>query len=275
MPEVYDYTDYRKFLQDCYREENQRNSGFSYRYIADNVGFKSPGHFTKILQRKANISVTLALKFAEFLRLSKKRTLYFQYLVLFNQAKNQKDKKDYFKRMQSFAESKIKIVDSAQYEFYDKWYYTVIREVIAFFPVSDNFKALAAMVVPAITPSEAKGAVKLLEKLGLIEKNEAGHYKQVNALIKSNREVKSVAVNNLIQNMLKLAGDSIDRFPKDERLLSSTTMTVSDKTFQKMCEEIRAFRDRMMNLAREDDTPERSYQFNFQVFPVSKKKEKG
>jgi hypothetical protein len=58
--------------------------------LARHAGFKSAGHFIKVIQEKADISITLALRFAEFCKFDKKQTRYFLSLVLYNQAKNQR-----------------------------------------------------------------------------------------------------------------------------------------------------------------------------------------
>ena len=278
MPELYDYTDYRKFLHDWYNEEKERDSIFTYRYIAEQVGFKSAGQFTKILRGQANMSVDLARRFSDFMGLGKRRSAFFLSLVLFNQAKNHEDKSTYFKEMKSFSESRIKVVEAKQYEFYHKWYYTVVRELLSFYPLMDtdeSYKGLASLILPAITATEVKRAVQKLLKLKLVKKTADGYFKQSDSLIKADSEVTSMAINNFVLNSLELAKRAVDGIPKSERVLSATTVTVSERTFKKIHHELRQFREKIMHLAREDDVPERAYQFNFQVFPVSKKQDTG
>ena len=274
MPELFNYTDYRKFLHDWYDEEKNVNARFTYRYIAQQVGFKSAGQFTKILHGQANMSEELALRFAEFMKLGKRRSAFFSHLVFFNQAKNHKDKATHFNKMKAFTESRIKIVSAAQFEFYHKWYYTVVRELLSFYPLKDtdeSYKGLASLVIPAVSATEVKRAVKKLLKLKLVLKNEDGYFRQSDAIIRADSEVASMAVNNFVLNSLDLAKKAIDDIPKSERVLSATTVTVSEETYEQMYKELRAFRKKMLHLAQQDLAPERAYQFNFQIFPVSKK----
>jgi len=274
MPELFDYTDYRKFLHDWYDEEKDRNARFTYRYIAEQVGFKSAGQFTKILRGQANISEELAGRFAEFMKFGKRRAAFFLHLVLFNQAKNHKDKALHFSKMKTFTESRIKVVSAVQFEFYHKWYYTVVRELLSFYPLKDtdeSYKGLASLVIPAVSATEVKRAVKKLLKLKLILKTEDGYFRQSDSLIQADSEVASMVINNFVLNSLDLAKKAIDAIPKSERVLSATTVTVSEETYKKMYKELRAFREKMLHLAQQDPAPERAYQFNFQIFPVSKK----
>ena len=270
MKPIFEYSDYRSFLADFYTEKKAQNSHFSYRFMARHVGFKSAGHFTKIIQGKANISVALALRFADFFKFNKKQAEYFQLLVLYNQAKNHQDKRRYFEKMLSFKDAKIVTVDATQYEFYEKWYYTAVREVLAFFPVKDNFADLAAQIVPPISEREAKKAIDLLERLGFIAKDADGYYRQANPLLMADRGAASLAVDNFILSNIDLAREAIDRFPKDERKLSATSLTISKATYDKIINDLREFRQHILTLAQQDQNPERTYQFNFQVFPVSK-----
>lgn len=270
MKSIFEYSDYRSFLADCYREKKAKNPIFSYRFMAQHVGFKSAGHFTKIIQGKANISVSLALRFAEFFKFNKKQTEFFQALLLYNQAKNHLDKRRYFEKMLTFKDAKIVTVEAARYEFYEKWYYTVVREILAYFPVKENFAELASQIVPPITEKEAKKAIETLERLGFIAKDADGYYRQTDQLLMADRQTLSPAVDNFILNNIDLAREAIDRFPKDERKLSATTLTISKATYDKIINELLEFRRQILTMAQQDRNPERTYQFNIQVFPVSK-----
>lgn len=269
MKSIFDYTDYRSFLADFYNEKKAADPIFTYRFMATHVGFKSAGHFTKIIQGKANISVSLALRFAGFFKFNRKQTEYFQSLVLYNQAKNHLDKRRHFEKMLTFKNAKIVTVHGSQYEFYEKWYYTVVRETLAIVPVKDNYAELAARIVPPISEKEAKKAVAVLERLGFIVKDEEGYYRQANPLLMADRDTASLAVDNFVLSNIELARQAIDRFPKDERKLSATTLTISKTTYDKIINELLEFRKHILTLAQQDQHPERTYQFNFQVFPVS------
>lgn len=272
---VFGYTDYRKFLKDWHSSAKKDNPRVTYRYLAREVGFKSAGHFTLILNAKANISISLAERFGAFLRLKKRELEYFKTLVLYNQAKTHADKKRYFERLLSFKECPVKMVGPEQYEFYDKWYYTAIREILSFYPFRGDYAKLGKMVQPTVSADEAEKAVKLLLKLGLIQKRPDGGLSPTDAVISSGYEAQSVAINNFVINSLDLAKEALDRFPKGERNLSWATLNISEEKYSAIQEELRAFRRKILEIARADEKPARVYQFNFQVFPLSKTLEKG
>lgn len=268
---VFQYTDYRKFLQDYYLFEKNNSKKVTYRYLSDKVGFKSAGHFTKILNGSTNISIELALRFARYIKLTQRQSNYFQNMVLFNQAKLSVDKKAYFNSMLSFKEAKIQIVGIDQYELYDKWFYPVVREILAYHKFKGNYNKLATMVNPSISMQEAQKAISVLERLGLIEKGEDGIYSQVDQLIKSDPQLSSVAVSNFILSSLDLAKRAVDKFTRKERVLSATLVTVSDETMQEIIRRTREFRKEIQQLTERDQNPERSHMLMFEIFPVSKK----
>jgi len=271
MCNVFEYTDYRKFLKDFYEIEKSKDKKFTYRYLSEKAGFKSPGHFTQILSGKANISISLIERFARAFKLKKRESDYFRNMVLYNQSKRHEDKKIYFEKMVSFKESTVKIVDSKQYEFYDKWYYSAVREVLDFFSCDDtNLEELGKLIVPPLSYIEVKKSIDLLEELKLIQKDQHGYYRKTDAVISTGYEAQSLALTNFAINTMELAKLAIDRFPKKERNLSWMTLNVSDLGFNQIQECLRSFRRQALEIAKTDNKANRVYQFNFQFFPMSK-----
>ncbi|MDD5676257.1 MAG: TIGR02147 family protein, partial [Chitinivibrionales bacterium] len=166
MPDIYEYINYRKLMADLYTDKKAQFAHFSYRYIAQKVGFTSAGFFTNILQGKRNISSENIFKFAQLFKLKRSETEYFELLVLFDQAKNHEQKKYYFEKILASKKSKIKITDRQHYEFYSKWYYTAVREVLDVYRFTGDYAELAKKISPSITPAEAKKAVGLLHAMG-------------------------------------------------------------------------------------------------------------
>jgi uncharacterized protein (TIGR02147 family) len=270
MIDVFEYLNYRKLIQDCYEERKQANPAFSYRLIAAKVGFSSPGFFTNIIKGKRNISPEYIFKFAELFKFKKAETEFFELLVLFDQAKNHVQKKYYFERILSHRKSKIKITDAQQYEFYSKWYYTAIREVIDLKPFRSNYEELAKLVSPPITPLEAQKAVEFLETAGFIEKGCDGFYRQADRFISTGYEAQAVAITNFLISTADLAKEAIDRYPRDKRSMATLTLTLSEESYALLHEKLKGFTREIMEIARSEQKPDRVYHVNFHVFPMSK-----
>lgn len=269
--DVFEYIDYRKLLKDLYEERKAANPSFSYRFIAQKVGFSSAGFFTNILQGKRNIGPDNILKFAAVFKLKRHETEYFELLVQFDQAKNHDQKKYYFEKILSSKRSKIKLTETWQYEFYSQWFYTAVREVIDVYKFDGkDFGELAKKVSPAITPLQAKKAIELLEKLGMIKMGSDGFYTQSDDLITTGYDTPTVAVTNFLVSTIDLAREAIDRYPRDKRSISTLTFSCSAEGFRSIEERLKTFRREILEIVRDDKNRDRVYHINFHVFPMSR-----
>lgn len=273
MIDPFQYLNYRKLLKDLYEERKQKQSFFSYRYIAQKVGFSSAGFFTNIIQGKRNISPEYIFKFAEVFKLKKAETEYFELLVNFDQAKDHSRKRFYFEKILAHKKSKVKVTDAQQYEFYSVWYYTAIRELIDIYPFKGDFDDLARRVSPPIRPAEAKKAIELLENMKLIRKNEEGIFEQTDTFISTGYEAQSVAITNFLMGMADLAKEAIDRYPREKRDISALTLSLSEDGYKAINERLKSFRRELFEIVREDKKNKRQdrvYHLNFHVFPLTK-----
>ena len=275
MIDIFQYTDYRKYLSDFYEAKRASQKGFTHRHISKAMGFKSSGTFTQILQGKTNISTRTIAHFVAFLELNNGQADYFELLVLFNQSKGHAEKKRYFEKLLSFPKSNIKRVEAGQYAFYEKWYYSVVREILAFYPFQGDYRELSRMLEPPISTAEAQKAIKLLEELGFIRKNAKGQYERTDPLITTGYEAKSLAINQFLHETMDLAKSAMDRLPRESRSLSALTLSLSDDGYALLDERLKAFRRELLELARNCEQPGRVVQVNFQMFPVSRTDDEG
>jgi uncharacterized protein (TIGR02147 family) len=268
---IFNYTDYRKYLKDYYKEKKAEDRAFTVRYIARKVGFRSASFFSQLINGRSNMSTELVYKFCRFLELDNKEREYFESLVNYNQAKNHAQKKSLFEKLASFKQSKLRTIDANLYEYYDKWYYSAIRELLYFFPFRGDFRALAKTLNPQIRPTEAERAIMLLEKWGLITKDKNGGYVRSDSRsITTGTEAQSFFINNFQHAVLDLAKGALDRFPRDVRSFSTLTMSLSNNAYRRIEEEISQCRRRILSIAEEDTSEDTVYQMNVQLFPVTR-----
>jgi len=271
MIDIFEYIDYRKLLADLYKEKRAENSFFSYRYIAQKVGFSSAGFFANIIQGKRNISQEFIFGFAQLFKFKKAETEYFELLVNFDQAKNHEQKKYYFEKILSSKKSKLKTTEKQQYEFYSKWYYTAVREILDIYQFDGvNYMELAKRVSPCITVSEAKKSVELLQQMGFIRKNKDGYFEQTDQFITTGYEAQSVAITNFLVSTIDLAREAVDRYPRDKRSMSALSFSISEEGFKAIDERLKTFRREVLEIAKADKKRDRIYHVNFQIFPLSK-----
>ena len=276
LPDVFAYLDYRKFLRDYCAAKKERNPHFSYRYLSDKVGIKSGGFFSWVLQGKRNISERLVLDLSRFLGFNRQQTAYFEQLVAFNQAVTHDERRHAFEKLLSMRRGSIKQVGEEQSDFYRKWYYPALRELVGIARITDATVAeAAALLSPTIRTADVEKALLLLVRLGMIRKNESGVYERCDAVISSKDHIPLVALHEHQIRSMELAKAAIDRFTKNERELSTVTMSIDNDAYLRIIERLAVFRAEVMEIARSVEQPSRVMQLNLQFFPLSNERQGG
>jgi uncharacterized protein (TIGR02147 family) len=267
---VFEYDNFRQFLNDVYAFKKAQDKKFSYRYFAKQAGFKACNVLKLVMDGKRNIAVHSIAKFSRALKLNKEESLFFKNLVLFNQAKTNEEKQIYAReilRCRSFR--KIFPMKEAQFNFYSHWYFTAIRELICLGDFIEDPHWIAKRVTPTISPLEAQRALEELLKLGLISRDNTGRLVQTEAHIATSDEVTSSSVAQFHRQVLNLAARSIDHIKRDRRDISAQTLSISLETAKMIKEKIQNFRKEIVEMvAREESAPDCVYQLNYQFFPL-------
>lgn len=269
-PDIYKYTDYRKYLKDFYESSKKENNSFSYQYFANKAGFKTKTFLFNVIQGDKPLSKKSIFGLTQAMKLNKKETDYFETLVNLNEAKTIKEKEHYFSKLQSFNKKSYAVkLRENQFDFYSKWQHLAVRELINILDFKGDFNLLAKSVNPPITPKQARKSVELLEGLGLIKKLASGKYKQTEKVLTTGDEVVSLAIQKFQKENLALASEAIDRYQREMRDISSLTGGVSKEGFTKLKTEIQLFRKKLAGIIEKDEPSDRVYQVNFQLFPLS------
>lgn len=266
---IFEYLNYRAFLNDAYKERKASNPAFSYRYIGSKIGLNA-STFVRILQGKRNVTRKHLPSIASVFHLKKQEEKYFELLVQFNQSGSSDEKKIYFEKLLSFRTTKFSLLLKDKYDLFNEWYYIAIRELLVHYSFKDDFDALARMVKPPILPKEARTAIVLLEKMNLIARDSSGFYKTTDTLVTVGEDWQSIAIANFQKATIKLAESAIERFKPDERDISTLTVNMSQKKLQLVKEKIRLLRKEIMEIENMDQENDTVYQINFQIFPMSK-----
>lgn len=268
LKSIFDYLDYREFLKDHYEINKARNPFHSFRYISSKTGLDS-SFYVKVLQKQLHLSLKSLPGLISFLNLSKKESDYFTLLVRFNRANNNEEMKRYFENIIEFRELRTNTLDAKKYEYFNKWYYVAIRELLNYHQFDGDYKSLAAKLNPPISEAKAKKAIDLLIKLDLVRKNNAGFFELTDQFLSTGESWNSIAVDNFQKEMLRLAEDSIKNIPKKNRETSTVTVSISWECFEAMKERLREVRKELLEMAKIEREPDGVFQINFQVFPLT------
>ena len=129
---------------------------------------------------------------------------------------------------------------------------------------------IAALLAPPITAKEAERALAALADLGLLERDDQGRWLQSDAAVTTGPEVRSLVLANYHREMIRLAGESLERCAPEERDVTSLTVSVRGGAMAELKDRIAAFRRELLDLACQEEEPGQVVQINFQAFPLTK-----
>lgn len=174
MPEIFAYTDYRKFLSDLYTAHKQTNRAFSYRYIAQKAGIASPSFIGKIFSGESNISHQTLMRLVDVFQLAGPEAEYFELMVNFDRSRTELDKSHYFQRMRALRNRYGQSHGDAADAVHSAWYVAPILTLLELGLFRGDYAALGRMLTPTISAQESRSAVESLMLDGLVHKGAGG-----------------------------------------------------------------------------------------------------
>jgi uncharacterized protein (TIGR02147 family) len=269
MVSILDYLDYREFLRDYYAEQKHAKPCFSHRYFCRRAGFKTSNVLKLVMEFKRNLSRTGIIKFTRALGLTKREGRYFETLVLYNQAKDPKEKSDYLSELLEMKrKAEVRLVGPEHYSVYSEWYTMAVREMVELPGYDGTDEWIAQRICPSMSAKDVREAIDALGRAGLLRKDRGGTWKAADAAITTPVEVHSREIAHFNREMIRLAIEASFRFPKEHREISGLTLRISKDGFAQIKQRIVEFKKELLETAIGDKNADRVYQFNVQFFPL-------
>ena len=268
MADLFSYTDYRKYLADAWTERKAQDSRFSHRFIAQRAGFNSSAFFSRLLTGDVNLSPSGALRLAEVFHLNYQETRYFELLVLFDQARSQEERLHFLDRIATWRRSPVPQIESSQMAFCRDWKAVAVLETLDLIEHRDDHESLGRMMRPQIPGVEIEENLRLLEELGLVRRDDEGVWRKTELFLTTG-DAEAEAIDLFRQKTMELGIEAIDRFSREDRSISTLTLTLSKPAFERVRDRLRHLRREILEISRSDTGADRVMQLNFQVFPIS------
>ncbi len=250
-PLVFDYVDYRDFLKYSFDYLRAKNPSYSMTAFIMQAGFgvNSRGYFNLLISGKRNLSSKTILGFSKALKLNERQSYYFESLVHYNQANTESDKKYYFERLSKYIKGKHQAYEilRCQYNYFSQWYMVAIRELVSLNDFEYDSTWIAKKLRGRVSKKAISEALKDLLSLGLLEEK-AGQLIQSNKLINfSDNSLNYTVVNNIHRQLLEGSITNLDEDSYEDRSASCVVIATDAKNFEAIREEIKAFRESIMN----------------------------
>jgi uncharacterized protein (TIGR02147 family) len=268
MRPVFEYLDYREILKDAYEERKASSPFYSYRVLAENFGLDTSNVF-RILQGDSHLPARCQSRAIEFLGLTGRSAEYFLLLISFARERNSKARNDILEKAMALRDvARRKLVDQ-ELEYYRSWWVVGVRSLLEVTQGSARPDEIAARLSPSINESDASRSLELLLELGLVKRASSGRLVLAEAHLTAGGEEKTEAVRGFQRQILSLASESLERFPRDQRDVSTLTFAVDREAFVEIREMLRECRRQIQKRIEEATRPDRVMQLAMALFPLA------
>lgn len=270
IEKLFEYTNYRMFLDDYFKEQKRLKPHFSHRYFAQKAGFRSPSFYSEVVKGKYSLSHRSMPMMVNGLGLNKQQAEYFETLVWLNQSTDPKEQSKYRRKLDCLRErTELYKLGGAEIQYLKEWYYQVIRELVCDTDWEGDYKKLGEMMIPPLSATKAREAVEILCKLDLVRKTKDGRYVQTSRGV-SSEGIPASAMMRARRQTLEHSIESLEQTPSAERYMAYSTVAISKDCYKALKDLMNETRARMVDLVFADENPERIYEVVFQMFPATK-----
>jgi uncharacterized protein (TIGR02147 family) len=215
-----------------------------------------------------NITHKTVFKFSKGLGLNERESIYFENLVFFNQAKDENEGSFYRKNLEyAKSDGTRPFLSKDQYEILTNWYSVAVHQLSLVSDFKPSPRWIASRFDHKIMPQQAKEAIELLHRLGMIKINrKTGKISITNASLQTPDVDISKPIAKYHKSILELAKNSIEEQKIEERCLSSLTVAINKKDLPFAFKKIHKFRNEMDSYFMKGETYDSVYQMAIQLF---------
>lgn len=244
--------DYRIWLMDEFSHRKEKNSSYSLRAFARDLGVSSTC-LSEVLAKKRDLSKKNVLRISEQMSLSPIETN-----SLLAQAGLKADRQAEKGELTQLSEDTFKVIAD--------WYYFAIVDLCKTKTRMTDEHQIAKRL--GISSIEAKNALARLKRLGLIEEKN-GALRATTATLSTTRDIPSSAIRKYHKQNLRLAEKSIELDPVDLREVSSITIPADLNRLPEVKDMIMEFKRKVARFLETNNSTE-VYTLAIQLFPVSR-----
>lgn len=268
-PNVFNYMNYRHFLRDMYLYKKSKNASYSENAFVYAAGFgkNSRGYLGLIFKNKRNLTSKSILGFSTAMDLSAEESIYFENMVLFNQAETEKEKISFFERMKVGArgkKAKLVMVLEHQYRYLNEWHLIVLRELIVLKDFKEEPEWIISRLGRKITKEKVLEGLDDLLRLGLIARDDQGKLVQSEPVVLfEDTALNFKSSSNLHKQFAIKAADAMERLPYEKRAAQLITLSIPKARFEELRNEMKLFTKKI--LEEYAVTPEKSSEMVVQI----------
>jgi len=269
-PSVYDYRDYRAFLRDWWEHRKAIDRRLSLRAFAQRAGYESFSVYRNIASGLRNLTPRYLPGFQKALGLGEREKEFFALLVDFTHATTIEGRQERWEAMRRLLPLQAYRMDDRHREFWEEWHHVAVLQSLFVLDISDDHAGLGLFLEPPIGAMEARRSLKLMAKLGLIERNADGFWKPTGRSLVGGFEVGQIHIRRHQDAMIEKAREALDRFPSSRRFVVGETLSIPASAEPELRRRIEGFQRDLVEWVLVQEGEDQVVQFNVQYFPLTR-----
>ncbi len=269
---IFDFNDYKAFLtkrglpQGFYTHSSKNLNTWAKR-----LGYKSASSLSMVLNGERLPSEEMIDKFAVDLKMSSREKRYFELLIELEKRKrkNQDISEVLGKIKKSCTEKNSFAIDLTRFSTISEWYYVAIKQLISTKDFVEDENWIYKRLRKKVTLGQIKIALKNLEELEIIKRDEKGKFNVIKPGLITSNDVPSSAIRKHHHGMMELAMQALLEQNIDQRQINSTSLKINKTDLPEAKKFIFDFIKEFASRFHIDDSSN-IYQLNVQLFELSK-----
>jgi uncharacterized protein (TIGR02147 family) len=269
---IYEYIDYKKYLNDWRKAEKRRNPGLTHEYLCFALGQKNRSFFNDLEMGRKLISPGVLERLTDLLGLNGIEAKYFRALVGYGQPTTFQEKEFWFEQIVEMNNSPKKLIEKETFQYFKEWWHAAIRSVLDTVKMNTDYTMLAKKLYGRITPKQAQESIELLSHLELIKKNQLGYWEPTDKIITTGDNVKDECLQRYQLANLLILRQILEDGKAGTHDSSLLTLSVTKKGLERILNRIRQLRSEIISIAHKDEgAADRVYHVAIHAYPISKK----
>lgn len=271
---IFQFSDYRAFLEEFYQREKERSAGFSYRSFARRAGLTSPNYLKLVIDGSRPVTAKNLSAFLRGLRLSGSAAEYFRLLVSIKETPDENEKAILVERLLKLrlkSSHKPSQVDKDRWDILRSWHHWAIREMVLLRDFQNDPTWIATRLGKKITAKQAEESLGILLRLGFLKEKKPGALEQSEPMITTSDEISNIIIRHLHRQFVEIGLISLFHDSVECREVNGLTIALtSDEipAFKKMLKEFRQELNRQFSRSRAE--ADHVYHLENLFFPVTK-----
>jgi uncharacterized protein (TIGR02147 family) len=270
-PSVFEYGDYRAFLNDHFLKSKVKKKTWSYGAWARQLGLKSSSTLIMILNGGRNPGPKLVQKLANQMKLKGAEVSYFEDLVRLSKVKNDQSLRVLLmeRLKERHPKKHFQFLDAATFKAISSWHFYALREMVELPSFREDPEWISKILRFHVSPGEVQNAIEILVDKKLLKRTSAGKLTTSSTALDSGTDIANEGLKRFHEQMLDNARTSIRKCEVSDRDITGLTVALPHKNIARAKSMIRKFEEDFMSLLG-SEPGEDIYQLEVAFFPLTK-----